>query len=118
MRLRNTVSVVHINGNVRLRAAKVDRHAHRAFGVSDALNLMRDLAFPPDKFLLELCDGSIAVLMVELVECPASHRGDTRGKQPDQKHEGQDKYDEHFGPKSHESFPFILYISLAKGLSS
>ena len=78
MRLRNAARVVHIDRNIRLRPAQINRHAHGAFRVGDSLHAMGHILPAPLKFALELRHERIGVLAIQIRQT----RGASRSSRP------------------------------------
>ena len=104
MGLRHAARVIHVDGDIRLRPAQIDRHAHGAFPVGDPLHLVDDLRLAPFKLPLELRHGRIAVLVIQLVERAPRHRRHAHSHQPHRQQQRQRKNHEEFGTERHKRF--------------
>lgn len=102
MRPGNAVRVVDVNRDVRVRAAKVNRHAHSGFGIGDALHTLNDVLAAPLKFALELGQGRIAMLAIQIIEGAAGDDGDASGNQRDREQQREHEADEEPGTKRHD----------------
>ena len=101
MRLRDAARVVHVDGNVRFRAAQVDRHAHGAFRVGDSLHPVNNVLPAPLKFVLELRDQRFAVLAIRFVKRAARDDGHARGNHAHRQQQRERENPEKLGAKRH-----------------
>src|SRR5580692_12311937 len=102
MRPGYTMRVVDVNRDVRVRAAEVNRHAHSGFGIGDALHALDNVLATALELALELGEGRIAMLAIQIIEGAAGDDGDARGNQRDREQQREHEADEEPGTKRHD----------------
>ena len=81
MGFRDAVRVVHIDRHIRVRAAQINRHAHRGPVVGDALHALGHFGAAAIEFALELRQQRVGVFTIQFVERAARHHRHSRGDQ-------------------------------------
>jgi len=101
MGLRDAACVVYVNGDVRLRAAQINRHAHGAFRVGDSLYPVDYILPAALEFALKLRHQRLAVLPIQIVKRTPRHDGDAGGNHSDRQQQRDRENPEELGAKRH-----------------
>ncbi len=96
------MGVVDVDRDVRVRSAEINRHAYRSLSIGDALHALNDVLATALELALELREGCIAMLAIQIIEGAASDDGDASGNQRDREQQREHEADEEPGTKRHD----------------